>query len=120
MMVGDDEVEAEAARGFSFGEGAHAGVDGDDEANAVGVCGFKHAGLQAVAFAQPMRHVEAHHAAEHFDRGFQQDHGGGAVDVVVAVEQNRFLRGDGALRRVPRRPSCRASAADRADARLRD
>jgi hypothetical protein len=31
MVVGDDEVEAEPARGFRFGKGAHAGVDGDHE-----------------------------------------------------------------------------------------
>ena len=59
VMVGDDEVEAEAPRGFSFGKGAHAGVDGDDEAHAVGVRGFKHARLQAVALAEAMRHMKA-------------------------------------------------------------
>jgi hypothetical protein len=37
VMVGDDEVEAERGR-FGFGEGAHAGIDADDEADAVG-CG---------------------------------------------------------------------------------
>ena len=40
MVVGDDEVEAEAPRGFGFGEGAHAGVDGDDQPHAVGIGGF--------------------------------------------------------------------------------
>ena len=58
-MVGDDEVEAEAARGFGFGKGSHAGVDGDDQADAVGVGGLEHAGLQAVALAKAMRHMEA-------------------------------------------------------------
>ena len=59
MVIGDDEVEAEAARGFSFSEGAHAGVDGDDEADAFGVGGFKDAGLHAVAVAQAMGDVKA-------------------------------------------------------------
>ena len=59
MVIGDDEVEAEAARGFSFSEGAHAGVDGDDDANAVGVGRFKHARLHAVAVAEAMRDVKA-------------------------------------------------------------
>ncbi len=52
-------------------------------------------GLQAVALAQAMRHVKADHAAEHFDRSLEQHNGGGAVDVVVAVEQDGLLAGDG-------------------------
>ena len=36
VMVGDDEVEAAARGGFGGGEGANAGIDADDEANAVG------------------------------------------------------------------------------------
>jgi hypothetical protein len=34
---------------------------------------------------------------EHFDGGFEQDDGDGAVDVVVAIEEDRLARGDGAL-----------------------
>jgi hypothetical protein len=34
VVVRDDEIEAEAAGCFGFGKCAHAGVDGDDEANA--------------------------------------------------------------------------------------
>ena len=93
MMVGDDEVKAEATRSFSLGEGAHAGVDGDDEANALGICCLKHERLQAIALAQTMRHVEANSAAEHLDSSFQQDDGGCAVDVVVAVEQDGLACG---------------------------
>ena len=44
-----------------------------------------------------MRHVEAHGAAKHLDGGFQQHHGGGAVHVVVAVEQDGLASRDGAL-----------------------
>ena len=97
MVVGDDEVEAEAARGFSFSEGAHAGVDGDDEADTVGVSRFKNARLHAVAFAEAMGDVKAGFTAEHFDGGFEQDDGDGAIDVVVAVEENGLAGGDGAL-----------------------
>ena len=95
MMVGDDEVEAEPLRGFSFGEGAHAGVDCDDEPNALGMGDLKHSGLQAVAFAKAMRDVEANLAAEQFNCGFQQHDGGGSVHVVVAIEQDGFLARDG-------------------------
>ena len=78
VMIGDDEIEAEAARGFSLGKGAHAGVDGDDNADAFGVGALKHARLHAVAVTQAMRNMEADETAgavEHFDRGFEQDDG---------------------------------------------
>ncbi len=65
-MVGDDEIEAQPARGFCFGKGAHAGVDGDDEADAFGVGRFKHAGLHAVAFAEAMGNVKAGHRRRAF------------------------------------------------------
>ena len=95
MMIGDDEVEPEALRSLSFGEGAHAGIDGDDESHAVGVCSFEHGRLQAVAFAQPMRHMKAHLAAEHLDCRLEKHNSGGAVDVIVAVEQDGLFARDG-------------------------
>ena len=59
VMVGDDQVEAQPARGLRFGKGAHAGVDGDHQAHALGVRRFEHARLQAVALAQAVRHMKA-------------------------------------------------------------
>src|ERR1039458_2121966 len=97
MVICNDEVEAEAARGFSFSEGAHAGVDGDDDANALGVSRFKDARLHAVAVAEAMGDVKSDVAAQHFDGGFEQDDGNGAVDVVVAIEEDGLARGDGAV-----------------------
>jgi hypothetical protein len=106
MVIGDDEVEAETTCGFSLSEGAHAGVDGDHDAYALGVGRFEHARLHAVAVANAMWDVKADEitpgAAEHFDGGFEQDNGDGAVDVVVAVEKNRFSRGDGAFEALDR------------------
>ncbi len=100
MVVGDDEVEAQTAGGFSLGEGSHAGVYCNDEADALGMGRFKDAGLQAVAFAETVGDVEAGRAAKHLDSGLEQDDGGGAVHVVVAVKENRLLGGDGALQPV--------------------
>ena len=51
--------------------------------------------MQAVAFAEAVRNVKADFAAEHFDGGLEQHDRGGAVDVVVAVEQNGFVARDG-------------------------
>ncbi len=94
-MIGDDEVEAEAARGLGFGEGAHSGVDGDDDADALGVGGFEHGRLHAVAVSQAVRDVKTRFAAEHLDGRLEQNDGNRAVDVVVAVEEDRFACGDG-------------------------
>ena len=97
VMVGDDQIQTQPPRGFRFGKGAHAGVDGDHDANAVGVRSFKHARLHAVAFAEAVRHVETCFTAEHLDGGLEQDHGDSAVHIVVAVKKNGLARGDGAF-----------------------
>jgi hypothetical protein len=44
-----------------------------------------------------MGDVKPHISTEHFDRGFEQDDGNGAVNIVVAVEEDWFARGDGSF-----------------------
>jgi hypothetical protein len=44
-----------------------------------------------------MRDVKADEAAEHFNGGFEQDDGNGAVNIVVAIEKDWLARGDGAF-----------------------
>ena len=97
MVIGNDEVETEATRGFSRLKGSHASVHGDDEASTVGVGGFQHAGLQAVAFVEAMGNVEAGNAAKHFNGCFEQYDGGGAVHVVITIEKHRLASCDGLL-----------------------
>ena len=41
--------------------------------------------------------MEIHLAAEHLERRLEQHDGGGAIHVIVAVDENRFLAGDGRL-----------------------
>ncbi len=120
MVIGDDEVEAEAARGFSFSEGAHAGVDSDDDADAFGVSRFKNARLHAVAVAEAMRNVEANVTAEHFDGGFEKDDGDGAVNVVIAIEKDGLTRGDGALETIDGNGHAEHERTDRGGVRARD
>ena len=97
VVVGDDQIEVEA-RGFvRGGEGADAGIHADDEAHAFGRGAREHLGLHAVAVAQAMRDVIADSAAEDLDGGLEQDDGGGAVHVVVAVDEDRLARRDGLL-----------------------
>ena len=64
--------------------------------------------------------MKAHYAAEHFDGGLEQHHGGGAVDVVVAVEQDGLARGDGALQAVDGRIHAQHQQADRGGGRCQD
>jgi len=59
---------------------------------------FKDGGLKSVALAEAVGNVKAGFAAEHLDGGFEKDDGGGAVDVVVAVEEDGFFVADGALK----------------------
>ena len=97
VVVGDDEVEAEGLGGAGGGEGADAGVDADDEADAFGGGGFEDLVAHAVAFFEAVRDVEADFASEHFNGCFEQDGGGGAVYVVVAVYKDGLAVLDGQL-----------------------
>ena len=48
-------------------------------------------GAHSVTVLQTMRNVEAGFAACHFDGFLQNDHRDGAVDVVIAVDQDFFV-----------------------------
>ena len=69
VMIGDDEIDAEAPRGLRRGKGANAHVDADDEANACGCGAFDYIVAQVVALANAMRDVEVGGAAAEFDGG---------------------------------------------------
>ena len=97
VMIGDDEVQVEARGFIGGGEGANAGVHADDEAHAFSGGAGEHLGLHAVAVAETMGDVVAGGAAENLDGGFEQDNRGGAVDVIVAVDEDRLARRDGLL-----------------------
>jgi hypothetical protein len=105
-VVGDDEVNTKAARQPGLGKGAHAGIDADDQAHALFGGGLEDRGLDAVALAQPVRDVKTDGSApglgsgEHLDGGFEEDDGGGAVHVVVAVQQDGLAAGDGQFKAV--------------------
>ena len=77
------------------GEGANAGVDADDEADACGGGLLDDLVAHAVAFADAVRHVELDLAAAELERGLEDDDGGGAVDVVVAIDKDGFAALDG-------------------------
>jgi hypothetical protein len=58
VVVGDDEVHAQALRGVGGGEGTNAGVNADDEMNARRGGTFDHVAAKIVAFFYSMGNVE--------------------------------------------------------------
>ena len=96
-MVGDDQIDAEALRRLGRREGADAHVDADDQANAGRGGALDHIVAHVVAFANAVRHVEVGRASAEFDRGLQNDDRHGAVDVVVAVDEDRLFAFDGGV-----------------------
>ena len=94
VMVSDDEIEVEARCFVGGGKGADAGVHADDESHALRSGAGEHLGLHAVAVAQTVRDVIANAAAEDLDRGLEQDDRGGAIDVVIAVDEDGLVPGD--------------------------
>ena len=102
VVVGDDEVEREDFGFGGGGEGADAGVDGDDEADAGGGGETEDVGLHAVAFADSVGDVVGDLRGtigwgDALDGGLEEDGGDGAVDVVVAVDEDGLGGCDGVL-----------------------
>ena len=89
------------------GAAADAAVDRDDDARAGGVQAIDVGRLQAVAVAQPLRQEVRDVAAEELERPAQDHRRGDAVDVVVAVDGDALLAGDG--RRAGAPPPARRS-----------
>ena len=95
VMVGDDEIDATALGCFGGGKGANASVDADDQPDARGCRLLDDFVAHAVAFADAVRHVVLDLAAADFERGLEDHDGGGAVDVVVAIDKDGFTALDG-------------------------
>ena len=97
MVIGNDEVNAEAMRGLGGGEGANAGVNADDEMNSGGGGALNHIAAEIITFLDAVRHVEVGGAATELNCGFEDYDRGRAVDVVVAVNQDAFFALDGCV-----------------------
>src|SRR5450432_282459 len=90
-MVGNDQVNAQSLGCFGSGKGTNPGIDTDDELRACSSGTFNHITAQVVTFANAVRHMKIRTSATKFNRRLQDDNRGGAVDVVVAVNQNRLF-----------------------------
>ena len=100
MVVGNDEVDAQPFGRLGGGEGADPGIDADDQAHARGGGALDHVVLHAVAFADAVRDVEVGGSTTEVDGRLQDDDCGGAVDIVVAVNEDAFLALDGGVQTV--------------------
>ncbi len=76
-----------------------------------------HIVAHVVAFANAVRHVEVGRAAAEFNRSLQNDDGHGAVDVVVAVDQNGLFAFDGGVDAVDGGAQAESSDREREDER---
>ena len=97
-MVGDDHVEADLARVGDLGVSADPAVDGDDQADAGRGELVERLGGDAVAVGEAVGqapdHVGAHVDAQELA---EQERGGDAVGVVVAVHGDRLAAAEGAI-----------------------
>ena len=95
MVIGDDEVNADAARRFRRLKGADTGIHADDDFYAASRGPFDHVIFNAVAFLDPVRDMKVSRAATKLNRGLQDDDSGGSVHVIVAINQRCLPVGDG-------------------------
>ena len=97
VMVGHDEINAESLRRFGRRECANAHVNADDQANAGRGRAFDHVIAHVVALANTVGDVEVRRSATELDRSLQDDDRHGAVDVVVAIDQDGFFAFNGGI-----------------------
>ena len=86
VVIRDDEIDAQLARAPRGVGAADAAVDRHDHVDLVGVETIDGRRLEPVAVAQPFGDEVDDLSAEHLERAPQDDGGGDAVDVVVAVD----------------------------------
>ena len=95
MVIGDDAVEIEGAGALHGLVGLDAGVHGDHQLDPLPGGLLQHRNLHSVALHQPLRDMVGAFRAQHLQSLSQDDHGGVAVNVVVAVNQDLLAPVDG-------------------------
>ena len=95
MVVGDDQVNAESLSCSRRIESPDSSINTDDQANVSSGGALDDIIFHAVAFANTVWNMEVSSASTEFDGGLENDNRGGAVNIVVAVNQDAFLAFDG-------------------------
>ncbi len=96
MMVGDDDVDAQASGMLDHMIRADAGIDAHNQPYAERGGLFHRVVLHAVTVANPVRDVAGGDAARQVQHFFEHDQRAGAVHIVVAIKQNGFFLFEGA------------------------
>ena len=96
-MICDDDVDCEFVRAAHHLRCTDPGVDANHERYTVSRASIHRGGLDAVAFFQPVWNREANGAPRHLEGSLQNDGGGDAVHVVIAVDADFLAVSQGAL-----------------------
>src|SRR6185312_13924843 len=91
VMVSDDQVHAQPPGGFGGRESPDAHVHADDEPDARRGRLLDDVVAHVVAVADAVRNMEFRRTAAELDGGLEDDDCGGAIDIVVAVDEDRLL-----------------------------
>ena len=94
-MVRDDDVDSAFSRAPHYLLRPDAGIDAHDQLHAGVRRPLDHFRAHAIAFLEPVGHVEDRVAAGQLNGLFQDDDGDRSIHVVVAVDQDFLLRLDG-------------------------
>ena len=84
-------------RGFSWGKGADTHIDADDQPNPCGRSALNNIATHVITFADAVGDVEIASTSAEFDSCLQDNDGHGAVNVVVAINENWFFAVDGGV-----------------------
>ena len=101
VVVGDEGVDAAGARGGDGFVAAGAVIHGEDEAGRGRQSG-KAGEAEAVAVRAAVRDEPVHVGAQLAQDAHGEGGGGGAIDVVVAIDEDGFVRAQRALKAVKR------------------
>src|SRR3972149_11842360 len=94
MMIGDDQIEAEAARMRSLAPGADPAVDRDHKPGALRLQGTQGFGVKAISFVEAIGDVGPYPGAQPFANAHQERGRGDAVSVVISIHDDRLLVAD--------------------------
>ena len=103
-MIGHDDVDAQSGRVLHHLVRANAGIDADDQLHAQRRGVLHRFALHAIAVANAMRDETSGDRARQIEHFLQHHQRAGSIDVVIAIEQNRFFAFDGL------QPVCAAAA----------
>ncbi len=96
VMVGDDDIDAELVGAAHHFGGADSGIHADNQLHSLHGGGLHDFRPHTVTVLQTVRDVIRGDAAGEFKGLGEQHDAGGAVHVVVAVDEDRFALADGA------------------------